>query len=74
MDTLFLLDDACRIDMHNLSNLESGYQEDDQSHAEENADGPIPTVCVYCLIIHSSQHPLDSRWRLSIPDNQCSAQ
>jgi hypothetical protein len=31
-------------------------------------------VCVYCLIIHSSQHPPDSRWRLSIPDNQCSAQ
>ena len=46
MDTLFLLDDACRIDMHNLSNLESGYQEDEQRHAEENADGPIPTVCV----------------------------
>ena len=50
MDTLFLLDDACRIDMHNLSNLESGYQEDEQSHAEENADGPIPTVrCVESL-------------------------
>ena len=65
MDALFLLDDACRIDMHHLSNLESGYQEDEQSHAEENADAPIPTVCVYCLIIHFSRHPPDSRWRLS---------
>ena len=25
----------------------------------------------YCLIIHFSQHPPDSRWRLSIPDNRC---
>ena len=50
MDTLFLLDDACRIDMHNPPNLESGYQEDEQSHAEENAYGPIPTVrCVEFL-------------------------
>ena len=26
-------------------------------------------MCFYCLIIHFSQHPPDSRWRLSIPDN-----
>jgi hypothetical protein len=29
-------------------------------------------VCVYCLIIHSSRHPLDSRWRLLSLDGRLS--
>ena len=43
-NSLFFLDDACRIDMHNPPNLEGCYQEDEQCHTEEDEQRPIKMI------------------------------